>query len=102
MKLRNGNNSRKEYAAQIGLQGVEFAAEGPFKDGHDGSYLFNYRYSTMALIFPILPEMKNSNELLIYKDFEKIAPFKIDKSEYGNMDDWLPVENIEKVKSNND
>ena len=68
MKLRNGNNSQKEYAAQIGVQGVEFAAEGPFTDGYDGSYLFNYRYSTMALIFPLLPEMKNSDELPIYQD----------------------------------
>lgn len=68
MKLRNGNNSQKEYAAQIGVQGVEFAAEGPFKDGYDGSYLFNYRYSTMALIFPLLPEMKNSDELPVYQD----------------------------------
>ena len=30
--------------------------------------------------------------------FEEIAPFEIDKSDYGNMDDWLPVEHIEKVK----
>ena len=29
---------------------------------------------------------------------ESLAPFKIDKSGYGNMDDWLPVEQIEKVK----
>lgn len=68
MKLRNGNNSKNEYAAQIGVQGVEFAAEGPFKNGYDGSYLFNYRYSTMALIFPLLPEMKNSDELPVYQD----------------------------------
>jgi hypothetical protein len=27
-----------------------------------------------------------------------LKPFKIDKSAYGNMDDWLPVEKIEKVK----
>lgn len=36
--------------------------------------------------------------LISIKDFEEIKPFKIDRSEYGNMDDWLPVENIEKVK----
>jgi hypothetical protein len=30
--------------------------------------------------------------------FEEIAPFEIDKSDYGNMDDWLPVEQIEKVQ----
>ena len=26
------------------------------------------------------------------------TPFEIDKSKYSNMDDWLPVENIDKVK----
>jgi len=31
-------------------------------------------------------------------DVEKLEPFSIDKSEYGNMDDWLPVGSIEKVK----
>jgi hypothetical protein len=30
--------------------------------------------------------------------FEEIRPFEINKSDYGNMDDWLPVEQIEKVK----
>lgn len=38
--------------------------------------------------------------LIAIKDFKEIEPFKIDRSEYGNMDDWLPVENIAKVKMN--
>ncbi|SMO91936.1 hypothetical protein SAMN06265379_11534 [Saccharicrinis carchari] len=36
--------------------------------------------------------------LITMKDFEKIEEFKIDRSQYGNLDDWLPVGNIEKVK----
>lgn len=36
--------------------------------------------------------------LIEVKDFEEITPFPIDKSNYGNMDDWLPVEKIESVK----
>jgi hypothetical protein len=32
---------------------------------------------------------------------EKVEPFQIDKSNYGNMDDWLPVEQIEKVRIKN-
>ncbi len=35
--------------------------------------------------------------LITIKDFKEIEPFKIDRSDYGNMDDWLPVENIENV-----
>ncbi len=49
MMLRNGNNQRYEHTAQLGTLGVEFASEGPFKKGGRASYLFNYRYSTMAL-----------------------------------------------------
>jgi len=35
--------------------------------------------------------------LISIKDFCEIENFKIDKSEYGNMDDWLPVGNIDNV-----
>ncbi len=36
--------------------------------------------------------------LINLENFRTVDPFKIDKSEYGNMDDWLPVENIDKIK----
>jgi hypothetical protein len=36
--------------------------------------------------------------LIEVSDAKKVEPFQIDKSEYGNMDDWLPVEQIEKVQ----
>ena len=36
--------------------------------------------------------------LIRIKSFTALDPFKIDRSEYGNMDDWLPVEDIQKVK----
>jgi hypothetical protein len=31
-------------------------------------------------------------------DVEEVLPFRIDKSQYSTMDDWLPVEDIAKVK----
>jgi hypothetical protein len=31
-------------------------------------------------------------------DVQEVKPFAIDKSNYGNMDDWLPVEDINKIK----
>lgn len=37
--------------------------------------------------------------LIEVETVEQLAPFPIDKSEYGNMDDWLPVEDIERVRS---
>lgn len=54
MNLRNGNNEQREYAFQAGIMGIDFAAEGPFRQGSASSYLFNYRYSTTALLTPIL------------------------------------------------
>ena len=36
--------------------------------------------------------------LIEVDNFEEIQPFEIDRSQYGNMDDWLPVEDINRVK----
>lgn len=36
--------------------------------------------------------------LVTVECFETLHPFMIDRSAYGNMDDWLLVEDIEKVK----
>jgi hypothetical protein len=50
VKLRSGNNEKFEATGGIGLMGTEFTLEGPFKKGYAGSYLFNYRYSSISLI----------------------------------------------------
>lgn len=50
LKLRKGNNQKREYTFQLGLLGADIAAEGPFKKGYDGSYLINYRYSTLSML----------------------------------------------------
>lgn len=50
LNMRNGNNEQREYAFMLGALGLEAAAEGPFKQGGRGSYLVNYRYSTLALL----------------------------------------------------
>ncbi len=36
--------------AGVGLMGTDFTLEGPFKKGYAGSYLVNYRYSTIGLL----------------------------------------------------
>lgn len=50
LKLRRGNNERKEYTLQAGVLGLNAAAEGPIMPFYKGSYLVNYRYSTLALL----------------------------------------------------
>jgi hypothetical protein len=59
MRFRNGNNARHEYAIQLGLQGLDVAAEGPFNKKQTSSYLFNYRYSILSFLQYIDPGMKN-------------------------------------------
>lgn len=50
MKLRQGNNEKFESIFGFGVVGSELTVEGPFKKGYKGSYLLNYRYSTVSLI----------------------------------------------------
>lgn len=50
MKLRTGNNEKREYSFSVGVLGTDFTVEGPFKKGKSASYLANYRYSTLSLL----------------------------------------------------
>jgi len=63
LKLRKGNNEKREYNVQAGFLGLNVAAEGPFSKSYKGSYLINYRYSTLAILdkIGILPEGSTTN-----------------------------------------
>lgn len=50
LKLRKGNNEKREFTAKAGALGLDFAAEGPFAKNYKGSYLVNYRYSTLGIL----------------------------------------------------
>ncbi len=50
LRLRNGNSSKSEYTGQVGFNGFEFGAEGPFSKESNASYMFNYRYSTLGAV----------------------------------------------------
>lgn len=49
LKMRNGNNEKREYTGQMGFNGLELGAEGPFSKKKSGSYMVNYRYSTLEI-----------------------------------------------------
>lgn len=52
LKLRKGNNEKREHTFQAGVLGIDAASEGPLgKNG--GSYLVNYRYSTLGVLAKI-------------------------------------------------
>jgi hypothetical protein len=53
LKLRKGNIDRREFTVQAGVLGLDLAAEGPIasgRSGQTGSYLINYRYSTLSIL----------------------------------------------------
>lgn len=50
MKLRKGNNERREHAISVGVLGTDVTLEGPLKKSWGSSYLVNYRYSTLGLL----------------------------------------------------
>ena len=50
IKLRSGNNERFEGVFGVGIMGTDITLEGPLKKGYTGSYLINYRYSTITLM----------------------------------------------------
>jgi hypothetical protein len=65
LKLRKGNNQRREFTFQAGFLGIDLAAEGPL--AHGGSYLVNYRYSTLTLLdkigVPLGDELTNFQDI---------------------------------------
>jgi hypothetical protein len=54
LNMRNGNNQKHEQLFQVGFNGFEVGAEGPFSKKHEASYLANFRYSTLELMDGII------------------------------------------------
>ena len=79
VKMRTGNTEKREFTAGLGIQGVDFSAEGPFVKGKKASYLFNYRYGTLGLIGKIVsfPNLPTFQDLTFKFDFptEKAGTF---------------------------
>lgn len=65
IKLRPGNSDAREHTVQASILGVDAATEGPFRKGGNATYLVNYRYSTLGLIAPFLPD---DSGILKYQD----------------------------------
>lgn len=50
MNLRTGNNEKREYSASASIIGMDATIEGPFSKNYRGSYIANYRYSSLAIL----------------------------------------------------
>ncbi|MBS1597566.1 MAG: TonB-dependent receptor [Bacteroidetes bacterium] len=54
LNFRNGNKDKAEHSVMLGTLGAEISTEGPLGKQKNKAYLVNYRYSTLALLKPIL------------------------------------------------
>ncbi|MDZ7605343.1 MAG: TonB-dependent receptor [Cyclobacteriaceae bacterium] len=79
LSMRNGNNEKRENLAQIGFNGLEFGAEGPFKKGSEHSYLANYRYSVPAIIQELNLNTGTGDAVPYYQDLSFKLNFKLPK-----------------------
>lgn len=82
MNFRSGNRGSREHTIQAGVIGLEIASEGPFKLGSPSTYLFNYRYSTLGLILPLLP----TEDVATYQDLSFKLSFPT--RTMGRFDVW--------------
>ncbi|MBT3208710.1 MAG: TonB-dependent receptor [Bacteroidetes bacterium] len=83
LKMRTGNNEKAEYVGQVGFNGFEFGAEGPFSKKSNSSYLINYRYSTLEVFNKLGIDMGVGVAIPQYQDLS----FKIDipGTKYGRF-----------------
>ena len=71
LNMRSGNDEVTEFTGQIGFNGFELGAEGPFvktKNGVNPSYLINYRYSTLAVFDKLGFDLGTGSAIPDYQD----------------------------------
>ncbi len=84
IKMREGNNQKREYVGQVGFNGFEFGAEGPFAKKSKASYVANYRYSTLGLFQQLGINFGTGSNTPIYQDLN----FKITVPTKSNNGKW--------------
>ncbi len=78
LNLRSGNKEKYEFTGQVGFNGFEAAAEGPISMGKNnpkGSFIVDYRYSTMQLVSKLGINSGTGTAVPEYNDLSVIADF---------------------------
>ncbi len=80
IQLRDGNNQQSEFVGQVGFNGFEAGAEGPFSKSGKASYIVNYRYSTLGIFQALGIEFGTGSNTPLYQDLN----FKLSLPTKGN------------------
>jgi hypothetical protein len=83
LKLRNGNNQKREFSSQLGLLGWDALTEGYLGKKGGASYLATYRYSTLAM-FGKLNIPLGTDAIPNYQDYSFKLNFPL-KDNKGNL-----------------
>ncbi|MDP1800358.1 MAG: TonB-dependent receptor [Bacteroidota bacterium] len=86
LKMRQGNNEKHEYLVQMGFNGFELGAEGPFNKKKNSSFLFNYRYSTLAVFKALNIDFGTGSAVPQYQDITFKTDFNTEK--FGKFSFW--------------
>ena len=78
LKMREGNNQKYEFLGQVGFNGFELGAEGPFSKTGKSSFLINYRYSTLQ-VFDLLGISFGTSGVPQYQDLNFKLHFPMKK-----------------------
>ncbi|HEX8656061.1 MAG TPA: TonB-dependent receptor, partial [Hymenobacter sp.] len=84
LRLRKGNDEKPEFLGQVGLNGLEVGAEGPFSAKSKASYLVNYRYSVFSLVEAVGYKLNGSPN---YQDFT--AKVDVPVGSRGTFSAWV-------------
>lgn len=79
LKMRQGNNEKYEFLAQVGFNGFELGAEGPFHPKKkNASFMVNYRYSTLKVFNALKINFGTGQAIPQYQDitFNLVYPTK--------------------------
>jgi hypothetical protein len=68
LSMRDGNNETTELMAQVGFNGFEFGAEGPFSKKSKASYIVNARYSTLGVFSALGIDFGTGSAVPNYQD----------------------------------
>lgn len=86
LRMRQGNNEKHEFIAQLGFNGFELGAEGPFSKKNNASFMVNYRYSTLAVFRALNIDFGTGAAVPQYQDLTAKVDFTTSK--FGKFSIW--------------
>lgn len=96
---RDGNPNNREFWGQLGFNGMEFGAEGPFVKDRNSTYIAAYRYSFTSLLETMGVKMPESAD---YQDLSFRMNFPTKKAGIFSVTGIGGISRLERKESNKD